>query len=236
MNWIVRIVSLQKRLDGQKTPMKIFSRLLRTADERQVARIVEESHKEVDRQLRPLSALGRTILLASQNCCEGIKPWIVASDEKDRSYRELCAFYEFIYFFAHFTMRLALEAMTVGERRILGKHLVRYLESVGTDMYFQHAPDELRRKVIDEFRVNLQKAEYEYGTRASGNILSDPTEADALFMNLGENLGATIGRPNDSELRLSIATLALTQITSSSSLLDLILDFKRDSMELPGDY
>ena len=152
---------------------------------------------------------------------------------------EIFAFDEFVYFFMHWTMRHAFILMTETEKKHLGKHLSRMVASVSVDAYFQHWPDKFKKGMIADFCTNLQKAEVEYATCAPGDIFngSEAEKArnyDALFMTLGENVASTFGRQGDSELKLKIATLAVEQF-GHLNLPGLVLDFKRDSMELSDD-
>ena len=221
--------------------MSIFSKLFRSSENRQtVDRIFEKSRENAAQKLRPLGALGSTIVLASQKCRDSLKPSIVTSDEKERQRRETFAFYEFVYFFLHMTMRLAVVAMTEPEKKHLGKHLLMMVASVSVDGSFENLPDDLRKRMIAEFCTNLQRAENQYAASAPGDIFSD-SEAEkqrnwgALFLTLGENVALAMGCQNDGELKSKIANLAMEQF-GHLNLLNPILDFKRDSMELPDDY
>jgi hypothetical protein len=219
-----------------KITMSIFSKLFRSSDERQVDRIVEESGKETTRILAPLFALSGTIILASQKCRDGLKTWIVASNGKDRPEMEDFAFYEFVYFFLHLTMRQAFVAMTKSEKDHLGKFLLETVAKVCVDGSFEHLPDDLRKRMIAEFCTNLQMAEIQYAKCATGDIFSD-SDAErhrnlhALFTTLGDNVALKIGRSDDIELKSKILILAIEQF-GEVNLLEFLLDYKRDSMEL----
>lgn len=220
--------------------MSIFSKLFRSPDERQVDRVVEASRRKAAQALRPLDALGKTIYLTSEKCRDSVKPWIAASDEKDRRRMETFAFHEFVYFFLHLTMRHAFMAMTKTEKQHLEKHLLRMVASVSVDGSFESLPDDLRKRMVAEFCRNLQVAELQYAKCAPGDIFSDSKAEGrrniaALFATLGENVALTIGRKDESEFKSEIATLAVEQF-GHLNLLSLVLDFKRDSMELPDDY
>jgi hypothetical protein len=223
--------------------MSIFAKLFRSPDERQVDRILEKSGEDATRMLAPLSALSGAIILASQKCRDGVKPWIVASDEKDRHMMECFAFYEFVYFFLHLTIRLAFVAMTATERQYIGKCLFKVVGSVCVDGTFENLPDDLRKKMIAEFGRNLQAAEYEYSKCAPGDIFSDSKAAHrgefiALSAAIGDNVALAIGQKDNSELKSEISTLSMQQfgdLMGEMNLLKLVLDFKRDSMELPAD-
>lgn len=217
--------------------MSIFSKL---RNRRVVRSIVEESRNDAARKLKPLDAVGRTILLASEKCRDGIKPWIITSNENDLHRMEMFAFYEFVYFFMHFTMRVAFRVMTDAEKKHLGKHLLRYVASVSVDASFERMPPDLRKRMIVEFCTNLQTAERQYASRAPGDVLAAREEKavrerDALFMALGENVAQAIGRQGDSDLKLAVATLAANRL-AAMDLLSPVLDFKRDGMALSDDY
>jgi hypothetical protein len=221
--------------------MSILARLFRSSENRRIVdKIAEESRRDAAQELRPLGALASTIFLASQKCRDGVKASIVASDEKERQRMEHFAFYEFVYFFLHLTMRLAFVAMTEPEKKHLGKHLLRLVASVTVDGSFENLPDDLRKRMIAEFCTNLQKAENEYATSAPGNIFSDSKaekqrNCSALFLTLGENVALAIRRQDDPQLKSEIVAFAMEQF-GHMDLLSLVLDFKRDSKELPDDY
>lgn len=202
--------------------------------------IEEEAHNDASRQLKPLSALGRAILLASERCRDGTKPWIITSKENDRHRVEAFAFDEFVYFFMHFTMRLAFTVMTDAEKNHLGKHLLRYVASVSVDACFEHVPEDLRKKMILEFCTNLQTAERQYASCAPSNFFAGPEgkaarELDALFITLGDNVAQAIGHEGDGELKLAVAGVAAKHLTTMD-LLRLILDFKENNLGLSDDY
>jgi len=190
--------------------------------------------------MKPLGALGRTILLTSEKCRDGVKPWILASDAKGRHRVEMIAFYEFVFFFTHLTMRFAFTVMTETEDKHLWKHLLKYVGAVSVDATFESMPDDFRKRMITEFCENMHRAEVQYvkcaptGDIFSGAKAEQERNLDALFMTLGDNVASAIGRKGDSGLKLKIATLAIEQF-ASLHLLRLVLDFKRDSMGLPDD-
>lgn len=220
--------------------MSIFSRLFRSPDERRINRLGEESRRKAAQIVAPLEALAKTIILTSEKCRDGVKPWMLASNEQDRQQMEVFAFYEFVYFFLHLTMRHACRAMTENECTHLGKHLLRGVASVSVDGTFENMTDVLRKRMIAEFCTNLQAAELQYAKCAPGDIYSESEEEGrqtiaALCMMLARNVATTIGRKNDSEVKSEILTLALAQL-GHLDLLSLVIDFKRDSMELSDDY
>lgn len=216
--------------------MSIFSKLFRSPDQRRIDRIAEESRRKASRILAPLAALGQAIILTSQKCRDGVKPWIVASDQKGRRRMEMFVFYEFVYFFMHLTMRHAFIVMTDTEKKLLEKHLVRMVASVSVEGSWEHLPEDFRTRLIAEFCANLQAAEFQYATCAPGDIFSDSKAEEqrnfrALFMTLGDNVALSMGRKDDGEFKSETMTIAAEQF-GKLNLLESLQNFKRDSMEL----
>lgn len=177
--------------------------------------------------------------MVSQRCRDDLEPWVETSNQSDRHRVRLFAFYEFVYFFTHITMRLALNVMTDTEKAKLGKHLLRYVASVSVDGAFERMPEDLRRRMIREFCSNIQKAEHEYASCAPVNVYAATDEGatkawGALFTTLGENVARAIGRQDDGQLRSEVATLAARHF-ATTNLLQSILDFKQNSIDLPDE-
>lgn len=203
--------------------------------------IVEKSRESATRALKPLAAIGGAVIQTSQTCRDGIRPWVVASDELDFGRKLHIAFCEFAWFFIHWTMRCADSVMTESEMAHLAKHLIAMVVSLTVDGTFENLPDnDLRRRMIVEFRTNLYKADHEYSNCARCNIFATTPEEgaaamDALWQTLARNIAAVIGRQSDTETEAKIAAVASEQLMGVEWI-KLIVDFARDSMGLPDDY
>ncbi|MFY9530538.1 MAG: hypothetical protein WAR24_16665 [Candidatus Acidiferrales bacterium] len=217
--------------------MSIFSRLFRTSAERQFQKILDEAHRKTEKELRPLSNLSLAIVKASMNCRDGIKDFIETPAEKERQQAEILAFFEFIYFFMHLSMREAFARMSEAEIKHLQEQLGPVIASTTIRSYFDHWPDNLKRRMTSDFYENLNRAEIEYAecSRFDSAALAKERSKEVavrLFKSLGEQVASIIGHERDANYASRVAEVALKEF-APLNFAKLIEDFKRDSVELP---
>jgi len=220
----------------QASPMSIFSRMFRSPAQRQFKRMLDEVDKKTDKQFRPLRNLSLEIVKASTSCRDQAKSLIEASTERERQNAEIFAFYEFLYFFLHLTMREAFAVMTEAEIMCLQRHLGPLIIAAAMSP-FEHWPDDLKIGMTKDFYTNLNRAELTYAECSRFDSPSPPGGrseeiAERLFNGLGDQVASAIGREGQFECSLLIANIAIKE-WHPLDLRKYVEDFKRDSMDLP---
>jgi hypothetical protein len=130
--------------------------------EEELRRRFSEIEKQVQEQHKPFSAVSLAVVNAAKSCHNATTGLIRASTEKDRTEREIFIFYEFLYFFMHMTMRQGFAGLSKARLEELQHYLGPLISSVAIDAYFAHWPEELKKKMLDEFYDKLNDAEVEY--------------------------------------------------------------------------
>ncbi len=131
-----------------------------------------KTQQEVESENRPFYEIGLSIVQASLNCRDALKPWIETPDETRRQQTEFQLFDEFLFFFTHMATRRITGY--VGDA-VMGK-LVSYLggaiPSVAIESYFPNWPIDYRKKMASEFVDLLNEAERQYSAiDATGEIM-----------------------------------------------------------------
>jgi hypothetical protein len=215
--------------------MSIFSKFFRSSDERRVEQIVDQARKDATRQLAPLSNLGLAVLKASASCRDGVGSFIVSKTEEKRAEAQMFAFFEFMYFFMHLTVRAATNVMTEAEIKVLQRHLGQFMASVAVRSYFDHWPEDLKTRMTRDFYADLNAAEIDYA-KCSAFDSPSPAEdrsaeiATRLLSRVDARVASVIGSEPLSSSK--IAKLAFDE-WANMNLVNLLEDFKRDSMTLP---
>jgi hypothetical protein len=160
--------------------------------------MIRDIKKQVRASLKPLEEVGEAIINASTNCRDAIKGLINAPTEKERQQREIFIFYEFIYFYMHLTMRQAFASLPESSIKNLQGYLGPLISSVSIDSYFAHWPNDLKKKMTDEFYDKLNDAELEYAACTYDKSSNDGEERmknllAALFMKLASNVADLAG-------------------------------------------
>jgi len=148
---------------------------------------------QVQRENKPLGAVGLAIVQASTNARDQAKLMIKSQNEKDRIQREIYIFYEFIYFFMHMTMRQAFAALSAARLEELQAYLGPLISSVAIDSYFAHWPEDRKQRMIAEFYEKSNEAELEYTEATQFETMLEGEERmkaklKALFMKLASNV------------------------------------------------
>jgi len=200
-------------------------------------RTIRSAEEKTEKQLKPLSDLVWAIVNASTHCRDGIKDFIDAPNDTKRIQIEMIAFYEFLYFYLHMTMRYAFAMMSDVEMDHLRTQLGAFVTAVAVDSYYEHWPDENKRGMAQDFYRNLEIADHQYAECARFDP-SDPPEGrfaqtmEKLFKCLGEQISSAIGKEGNFPCAVYVSGIAIPE-WSQIDFTQLIEDFKRDSMGLP---
>ena len=168
--------------------MSMLSRLFGSSDDERARRIINRAEREAAETLQPLGNLAIAIAKASQDCAGQMKPMLDVPDGKEKKEAEVLVFYEFVYFFMHMTMRSASVQMTEQQIQKLQGYLGPLISSTAVDSFFAHWPEDMKKKIRDEFFDKLNDAEMEYS--ACKELLSEknPLTGDSLFSKLARNV------------------------------------------------
>jgi hypothetical protein len=194
--------------------MPVFSKLFGSSRQREIKKMLAETHKHVQEEYRPLGELGKAIIQASVNCRDAVKKLIDMPSEKERQQREIFIFYEFIYFYVHLTLRQAFGNLTKEQTQKLQDFLSPLISSVAIDSHFAHWPEDLKQKMTDEFYQKLNDAELEY-TECIDQIQFDSSKDRqdrikdifrALFLKLSFNV-ANLACNDENNFTLSVPVM-----------------------------
>lgn len=218
--------------------MPLFSRLFPNANQRRVQRAIADAEEKTEKQMKPLRELVSAIVSASAHCLDGIRLLIELPSATEQQKADIFAFYEFLYFFLHMTMRNASAVMSEPEIKHLQQQLGHVIVATAVDSYFQHWPDDLKKGMTQDFYLNLNTAEVQYAECSSFDTPAPPEGRsmlilERLFARLGEQVASVIGHEGDSVCAVNVARIAIPEF-GKINFVGLIQDFKRDSMDLPS--
>ena len=194
--------------------MPISSKLFGSSKQREIKKMLAETHKQVQEEYKPLGELGKAIIQASVNCRDAVKRLINMPSEKERQQREIFVFYEFIYFYIHLALRQAFGNLTKEQTQKLQDYLGPLISSVAINSYFAHWPEDLKQKMTDEFYQKLNDAELEYA-ECTDRIQFDSSKEkqerikdifNALFLKLSFNV-ANLACNDENNLALTVPVM-----------------------------
>jgi hypothetical protein len=212
--------------------MLLFSKLFGTSKQREIKKLLAETHERVQEEYRPMGELGKAIIQSSVNCRDAVKKLINMPSEKERQEREIFVFYEFIYFYMHLTMRQAFGSLTKEQIQKLQGYLGPLISSVAIDSYFAHWPEDLKQKMTGEFYEKLNDAESEYTECTQFDSSKEGQERikdklRALFVKLSFNV-ANLACNDENNLALTVPVMDVALNEWTKMRLDkLIADVKK---------
>jgi len=139
-----------------------FPNPFRNKREKLVEGIIRDAEEKVEREYGPIGKLGSAIIAAATNSRDHTKKYIIIADEKKRLEREVFLFYEHVYFFTHLSLRECFAGLSSDKLGKVHLYLEDMIPSVAIDSYFQHWPDDLKKRMTIEFIEKLQISENEY--------------------------------------------------------------------------
>ena len=179
--------------------MSIFSEFFRDPlkQARQTERVVQQSERKVQAQLKPLGDVGLVIVQGAHNCTQQMKPKFKvpegANETSPENYPEIWVFYEFLYFFMHMTMRHASAKLREDQIQRLQDFLGPLISSTAVDTFCRHWPEDLKKKMRSDFYSKLNDAEMEY-SKCKGLLSKDSAlTGDTLFSTLGRHVAELSG-------------------------------------------
>ena len=157
-------------------------------EEELIKKIIDTNKIKIDKEYKPLGDICMAIIKASNNCLETIKKFIEGTNYKEKQELEIYLFYEFIYFFMHLTNRIAFSEMNSQQIIRLQKYIGPIITETAVNSFFNHWPEDYKSKMISEFYVNINKAEFEYSE--SKELLSKEKQftSNSLFSILARNI------------------------------------------------
>ena len=133
---------------------------------------------------------------------------------------QILLFYEFLYFFAHLTLRSGVaRGLTASQVKKFQSYLGPLLASTAVDTFFLHWSTELKAKMMGEFFEKLNDAEIEYA-ECQGGLVSrdDPFSRDTLTGRLAVNVVELWERSGDQVAK----TAVVSAVTGALKRVDLV--------------
>jgi len=95
---------------------------------------------------------------------DATKKLMKSSGQDDRLEKEINLFFEFIYSFMHWTLRLAIQLIDHSKLMLLQDFLLEIVPPAAIDTYFSHLSNDAKNDLIAEFVEKLDMSEVEYGS------------------------------------------------------------------------
>jgi hypothetical protein len=189
-----------------------------------IASILGIVRKKVELETKPLNELATAIVTGATNSRDAVKPLVEAESDEDRLECEMYAFYEFVYFYLHMTMRRCFTELSSAEIRSVQEYIGPLMANVAVDAYFAHWPSDMKEKMWNEFYENVNHAELEYGRRQ---------KIASLFLQAAWNVADVLkkgGSNRDPELISSVSRTMMDEVKRMN--LDELVGKIRDSNSL----
>ena len=169
-----------------------------TVDE-QTKQIIRHAEQNARTEPAPFHALASAIILAVNQCKEGVKPLADAEAKQDPALLELRLIYEFLYFFIHMTTRSAFsEGFTHEQIDKLGQAVYRGLINFPLDSL----REDIRDLTFAELWAGLNAAEREF----------KPLIGDSLLAKLSRSVAERIGRPYNPEVMMQVTAITAKEL------------------------
>lgn len=147
-----------------------------------------------------ITALIVAILDVSYKCGQKFKN---LSDEKFGKGSDKAKFhyiqvqYEFLFFFTHLAMRSAFHVLGNEKRNKLQEIIGPILSDATTEAWMKDWPEDLKRKIRDEFFENLNRSELEYARYKGLSPAPGESPKGTLLWELGKNIALLSGYENN---------------------------------------
>src|SRR6266851_3230552 len=138
-----------------------------------ILRMLEETERRVDKQCVPMGKLAWSILEASINCRDSVKPVIRISESCAPLEQEAYIFFEYAYLFTHLAMRDAIGALPMSLLGEVQQYVTTLVSKVAVGMYFEHWSSERKEAINKQFveKLNEREAEFSEVLRTAENEL-----------------------------------------------------------------
>ena len=135
--------------------MKIFKKILGYKDKYSLRKKLVEIEKQVDNTYKPVRDICLSIVQAAENCKLVLKTDLNFEDKKEKDLAEMLVFYEYLYFFIHLTLRLALGKFTETQMKKMREYMGPVIVGTAIDSYTKHWPEDLKEGMKNEFYDKL---------------------------------------------------------------------------------
>jgi len=177
--------------------MKIFKKILGYKDKYSLRKKLVEIEKQVDNTYKPVRDICLSIVQAAENCKLVLKTDLNFEDKKEKDLAEMLVFYEYLYFFIHLTLRLALGKFTETQMKKMREYMGPVIVGTAIDSYTKHWPEDLKEGMKNEFYDKLNQAELEYSMCKVILDRDKPFSDNALFTKLAKNITELTGYNNN---------------------------------------
>lgn len=126
-------------------------------------RLLRSAQLHTAQVFEPLGIICVEIIQAATRCRDSAKTLFLIDDSTETLEGEIASFLEFIYIFAHIALRKAFGNMSQSRLRLLQDFMLAMIPVSAIDVYFYHLPQTQQADLEDDFIVQLDKAEVEYG-------------------------------------------------------------------------
>lgn len=150
-----------------------------------------------------ITTLTAAVLDVSHQCGQEFKKLIgteFGSKSDKAAYHYIQVQYEFLFFFVHLVMRNAFHTLGDKKRNKLQEVMGPILSDATTEAWMEDWPDDLKRKIKDEFFVNLDRAESEYARYKGLSPAPYESPKGTLLWELGKNIASLSGYKNNPEV------------------------------------
>jgi hypothetical protein len=180
------------------------------------------------KQSSGLNDLARALVDVSYKCGQEFKESIdekFGKDSVETMARWVEVQYEFLFFYTHLAMRLALSKLGNDKRIKLQALLGPILMNLTTEAWFGHWPEKLKEEIKNKFIHNINVAEMDYSECKGGLLVKDqPFSENGLFSRLAMNIARLSGYEDNPATIMKCITIAVEKFT------DLKLDQLIDSV------
>lgn len=152
------------------------------------ARLVRKIFSKVDQEFDAIGDLALAIGRAAFNCGEAMKPYVHFDSEDKITEQWIYVCFEFMYFFAHMTDRVAFAKLGQERREKLMATLGPLIAGPAIKAFFGHWPDELKAKMLADFYQKMNDAQQEYSTCQEFISKDNPVGGNALISQLARNV------------------------------------------------
>jgi hypothetical protein len=169
--------------------MGMFSKFFSRREALLTRNIFSNARKKVDAIGDLALAIGR----AGFSCGEAMKPHVHYESEDKITEQWIYVCFEFMYFFAHMTDRVAFAQLGYERREKLLAILGPLIAEPAIEAFFGHWPDDLKAKMLSEFYQKMNDAQLDYSTCHELISKDNPITGNALFSKLARNVAELCG-------------------------------------------
>jgi hypothetical protein len=164
-----------------------FSKL-GNSHERQLHRLYEDAKRETEREYAPLADLSMIIATSAERCTAQIKRYLSIPDEEKIHGGEIYIFFENVYFFVHIAMSEAGLLLPERQAKKVFEYVFEIIPPASVDKFCAHWPEEIKRKMTNEFIQKLNQSGAEFAQTARGTTGNYQDKIQALIILHGQHI------------------------------------------------